>query len=86
MKQEVFSRKLAVCANRLRTRLVAWVGGAAGADIAWFALGPREVYVSDPHCSREGNSASATSVFREASRSDQGQWGETSIQRADKAD
>src|SRR5215472_16042669 len=25
--------------------LVAWVGGVAGADIAWFALGPREVYV-----------------------------------------
>ena len=25
--------------------LVAWVGGGAGADIAWFALGPREVYV-----------------------------------------
>jgi hypothetical protein len=25
--------------------LVAWVGGVAGAEIAWFALGPREVYV-----------------------------------------
>jgi hypothetical protein len=25
--------------------LVAWLGGVAGADIAWFALGPREVYV-----------------------------------------
>jgi len=32
--------------------LVAWVGGVAGADVAWFALGPREVYVPSYPVSR----------------------------------
>jgi hypothetical protein len=32
--------------------LVAWVGGVAGADVAWFALGPREVYVPSYSVSR----------------------------------
>ena len=32
--------------------LVAWVGGVAGADVAWFALGPREVYVPSYAVSR----------------------------------
>jgi DNA segregation ATPase FtsK/SpoIIIE-like protein len=32
--------------------LVVWVGGVAGADVAWFALGPREVYVPSYPVSR----------------------------------
>jgi hypothetical protein len=32
--------------------LVAWVGGVAGTDVAWFALGPREVYVPSYAVSR----------------------------------
>jgi hypothetical protein len=32
--------------------LVAWVGGGAGASVAWFALGPREVYVPSYGVSR----------------------------------
>jgi hypothetical protein len=32
--------------------LVVWVGGVAGAEVTWFALGPREVYVPSYRVSR----------------------------------